>query len=95
MADLNEKLPEEAASSAAEKKAKEEKKPNFFVRTWGKIKKFFRDYVSEMKKVVWYPRDRVIRDTGIAVAVLVVCGALIGVLDLIFAQLILLLGKIG
>ena len=74
-----------------EKKVKKAKKPGLFK----KIGNFFREYRSEMKKVVWYPRDRVIRDTGIAVAVLVVCGAIIGILDMIFAQLVLLLGKIG
>ena len=82
--------PEKSEKKESKKSAKA-KKPGLFK----KIGNFFREYRSEMKKVVWYPRDRVIRDTGIAVAVLVVCGALIGVLDLIFAQLILLLGKIG
>ena len=48
-----------------------------------------------MKKVVWYPRNHVIRDTGIVVAALAVCGLIIGLLDLLFTELILLLGQIG
>ena len=45
--------------------------------------------------MVWYPKDRVIHDTGIVVAALAVCGLAIGLLDLLFTQIILLLGKIG
>ena len=67
------------------------KKPGLFKRIAG----FFKEYRSELKKVVWYPKNKVIRDTGIVVAALVVCGLIIGVLDLIFTQIILLLGQIG
>ncbi|MBQ3075898.1 MAG: preprotein translocase subunit SecE [Clostridia bacterium] len=81
----------EKKETKKEKKVKKEKKPGFFKKIGG----FFRECRSELKKVVWYPKDRVIRDTGIAVAVLVACGILIGVLDLIFTKLILLLGSIG
>ncbi len=95
---MAEEIKKDSTATAPEKSEKKEskkpakaKKPGLFKR----IGNFFREYRSEMKKVVWYPRDRVIRDTGIAVAVLVACGAIVGVLDLLFAQLILLLGKIG
>ncbi|MBQ8908627.1 MAG: preprotein translocase subunit SecE [Clostridia bacterium] len=81
MADLNEKLPEEAASSAAEKKTKEEKKPNFFARTWGKIKKFFRDYVSEMKKVVWLSRKETVRSSVVVVVMVVILSIAIALVD--------------
>lgn len=67
------------------------KKPGFFKRIAG----FFKEYRSELKKVVWYPKNKVIHDTGIVVAALVACGLIIGVLDLIFTQIILLLGQIG
>ena len=70
------------------KKVKKAKKNGFFKR----IANFFREYRSEMKKVVWYPKHQVIRDTGIVVAALTVCGLAIGLLDLIFTKLILLLG---
>ena len=56
---------------------------------------WLREYRSEMKKVVWYPKKDVIHDTGVVVAALAVCGLLIGVLDLIFTKLILLLGSIA
>ena len=88
--DSVEATPEKKAT-AKEKQTKKAKKPGLFKR----IGSFFREYRSEMKKVVWYPKNRVIRDTGIAVAVLVSCGVLIGILDFIFSKLIYLLGSIG
>ncbi|MBE6713018.1 MAG: preprotein translocase subunit SecE [Ruminococcaceae bacterium] len=81
----------EKKEPAKAKQPKKAKKRGFFKR----IGNFFREYRSELKKVVWYPRSRVIRDTGVAVAVLVVCGIIVGVLDEIFGGLIYLLGKIG
>jgi preprotein translocase SecE subunit len=67
------------------------KKPGFFKR----IASFFKEYRSEMKKVTWYPAAKVWHDTGIVVAALTVCGIIIGILDLVFTELILLLGQIG
>jgi len=78
-------------STKVEKKAKKSGKPAFTKR----IATFFKEYRSEMKKVTWYPAGRVWHDTGIVVAALVVCGVLIGALDLLFTQIILLLGQIG
>ena len=70
---------------------KKSDKPGFFKR----IGNFFRDYRSEMKKIVWYPWKNVVRDTGVVMVSLVAAGAVIGVLDLIFTKLVLLLGHIG
>ncbi|MBP3436946.1 MAG: preprotein translocase subunit SecE [Clostridia bacterium] len=82
MADVNEKLPEEeVSSSAAETKTKGEKKPNFFVRTWKKIKKFFRDYVSEMKKVVWLSRKETFRSSLVVVVLVVILSVAIALVD--------------
>ena len=69
-------------------KVKKAKKNGLFKNTGS----FFKEYRSELKKVVWYPKHQVIRDTGIVVAALAVCGLAIGLLDLIFTKLILLLG---
>ncbi len=67
------------------------KKPGFFKRIQG----FFKEYRSELKKVVWYPKNKVLHDTGVVVVALVICGLIIGVLDILFTQIILLLGQIG
>ena len=68
--------------------ADETKKPGFGKR----IGNFFREYKSELKKVVWYPKKDVVRDTGIVVVALVASGVVIGLLDFAFVNLIRLLG---
>ena len=57
-----------------------EKKPGVFVR----LKKYFRDTKSEVKKVVWPTKQQTINNTGVVIACIVVVGAFIGVLDAIF-----------
>ena len=80
MAENNEKIPE--ASVAKEKKA--DKKPNIFARIGRRIKKFFKDYFSEMKKVVWPSRKQVVKNTLIVMAVVLIIGVFIWALDLLF-----------
>ncbi|MBP5289462.1 MAG: preprotein translocase subunit SecE [Clostridia bacterium] len=88
MAEETKKVTEKTEAKPAKKKSD---KPGFFKR----IGNFFRDYKSEMKKIVWYPFKDVVRDTGVVMVSLVISGVLIGVLDLIFTNLILFLGQIG
>lgn len=75
----------EAPAKSAEKKEKKAKKPGLFK----KIGNFFKEYRSELKKVTWYPRHRVLHDTGVACAALAVCGLVIGLLDLLFTWIII------
>ena len=90
MADMNEKLSdasseatEEVAAPAKSKKAaKKDKKPNFFVRAFRGIKKFIRDCVSEMKKVVWLSRKETMKQSFIVIVVVAALSILIGVIDL-------------
>lgn len=63
----------------AEKKPAE-KKPGVFAR----LKKYFRDTKSEVKKVAWPTKQQTINNTGVVIACIVVVGAFIGVLDAIF-----------
>ncbi|MBP5231622.1 MAG: preprotein translocase subunit SecE [Clostridia bacterium] len=60
-----------------------------------KISKFFKDYKSELKKIVWMPWKDLLKATGIVLVVLLVAAAIIGLLDYGFSSLILLLSKIG
>ena len=84
--ELKTNAPEEASQkNSAKPEKKKAKKPGIFKR----IAAFFREYRSEMKKITWYPRDRVLRDTGIVVAALAVCGLAIGLMDLLFSWLII------
>ncbi|MBR6558453.1 MAG: preprotein translocase subunit SecE [Clostridia bacterium] len=79
----------EATKAGVEKPAKKDK-PGLFKR----IAKFFRDYKSEMKKIVWAgPKVTLQRSVFVAVVV-VLAGAVIGVLDVIFSQTIMMLAKL-
>ena len=51
-----------------------EKKPN-------RIAKFFRDYMSELKKVTWLPSKSVKSNTALVIAVVVALAVVIAVLD--------------
>ena len=57
-----------------------EKKPGIFAR----IRKYFRDTKSEVKKVVWPTRQQIVNHTGVVIACIIVVGAFIGVLDAVF-----------
>ena len=63
----------------AEKKPAE-KTPGVFAR----LKKYFRDTNSEVKKVAWPTKQQTINNTGVVIACIVVVGAFIGVLDAVF-----------
>ena len=63
------------------------KKPGFFtrVKNWFKgIGKFFRDTVSEMKKVVWPSRKQVINNTLVVLAVVLIAAIVLVALDSLF-----------
>ncbi|MCL2814527.1 MAG: preprotein translocase subunit SecE [Oscillospiraceae bacterium] len=60
-----------------------------------RIKKFLRDYKSEMKKIVWPTRTQVIQNTGVVIFAIMFIAAIVGILDLAFGTgIISLLGGI-
>ena len=65
----------------AEKKEPEKKEK---AKLGDRIKKFFRDYKSEMKKVVWPSKDQLIKNTSVVLFAIIFMSAIIGVLDLAF-----------
>ena len=73
-----------AKAPKAEKKAP--KRPNFFVRMGRAIKKFFRDLISEMHKVVWLSAKETRKQTIVVVATVIVVSIVIGLVDLGFSQ---------
>ncbi len=96
MAETEKKTDAEVAP-AKESNAKEEKKktpksskPGFGSR----VKKFFKDYKSEMNKVVWYGKKQTVRSTGLVIVCLVAVSAVISLLDLGLSNLILWLGSL-
>ena len=61
----------------------EVKKENWFVRTWGKVRKYFRELRSELKKVVWPTPKQVLKNTLIVGACVLVVGIFIWLFDLV------------
>ena len=59
----------------------EVKKQNFFKRTWGKIRKYFRELRSELKKVVWPTPKQVLKNTLIVVTCILIVGVFVWLFD--------------
>ncbi len=61
--------------------AEANKNQNWFVRTWGKICKFWRDTKSELKKVVYPSSKQVINNTLIVLLCVLIVGIFVWVFD--------------
>ena len=61
----------------------EAKKENWFKRTWGKVRKYFREFRSELKKVVWPTPQQVGKNTLIVGACVLVVGVFIWLFDFV------------
>ena len=57
-------------------------KQNVFVRIWNKIKKFFKDTVSELKKVSWTSKTELFKSTKLVVATVLAVCIVIALIDL-------------
>jgi len=75
------------ASNATAKKDEKKGPSKFFSR----IKKFFRDFKGETKKVVWPSRKQIINNTLIVIAFVILAAVVVGVLDLAFGAVLRLL----
>ena len=53
-----------------------------------RIVRFFRDYKSEVKKIVWPGLNEVVKNTGIVLIMCLIIGALIWVIDFGLAELL-------
>ena len=58
-----------------------DKKPNFFVRAGRRIKKFCKDVVGEMNKVVWTSKEDLKKSTKLVLVTVVAVGLAIAVVD--------------
>ena len=61
----------------------EVKKENWFKRTWGGIRRYFRELRSELKKVVWPTPKQVAKNALVVVACVVVFGVFIWLFDFV------------
>lgn len=59
----------------------ETKKQNWFKRTWGKVKRYFRELKSELGKVVWPTPKQVAKNTLIVLVSVIVVGAFVWMFD--------------
>lgn len=59
-----------------------EKKPNFFVRVWKKLRKFCSDTVGELKKVVWTPKAELVKSSKLVIITVVAISVAIALIDL-------------
>jgi len=61
--------------------AEANKKQNFFVRAASRIKRYFRELKSELKKVVWPTKSQLINNTLIVLLCVLIVGIFIWVFD--------------
>ena len=57
-------------------------KQNVFVRIWNRIKKFFKDTVSELKKVSWTSKTELFKSTKLVIATVLAVCIVIALIDL-------------
>jgi preprotein translocase subunit SecE len=77
-----------AAAPAKKEKSVSEKKPGFFARIGRRIAKAWRDYISEMRKVVWMSGKGVKKSTILVCVMVVSMGVAIGFVDFVFSEVI-------
>ncbi len=51
---------------------------------FGRIKKYFKDFKSEVKKITWSSKEEVLKNTVIVLAAILLVGVVIWVLDFLF-----------
>ena len=83
----------EKMEKPAEKSGK--KKPNWFQRAWAGIKRWFREMKSELKKVVWPTRKQVMKNTVVAVTIMVASGIVLWAFDQVAMLVVQTLISIG
>ena len=80
-----------APAKAAVAVKKDDTKPGFFQR----VGKWFREMKSELKKVVWPTRKQVMKNTVVAVTVIVVSGIVLWAFDQVAMLVVQTLISIG
>ena len=86
-----EKKVQGAPAKAVTAVKKDDSKPGFFKR----VGKWFREMKSELKKVVWPTRKQVMKNTVVAVTVMVVSGIVLWAFDQVAMLVVQTLISIG
>ena len=64
------------------------------VKNESKIKKFFKDYKSEFKKIVWPDKKDTLKQSGVVVVSIIVVGVAVVLLDTGFSEFLQWLGRL-
>ena len=78
-------------------KVKDEKKKTSKDRKPGlgsKIKNFFKNNKSEMKKISWYGKAQTAKSTGVVLVVLIAASVAIGLIDLGLSKFLMWIGQL-
>ncbi len=92
MAELEKKNEQEAAPVKEDAKKSAPKKNKVPLKE--RIAKFFRDYKSELKKIVWCSPKQTLNNSILVIACILVLGAVIALLDFGFGKAIMALGSL-
>lgn len=74
-------VPNSSVQKPAKVTEKADKKPNFFKRTGQKISKFYKDYRSEFKKLIWPTREQLVKNSAVVLLSIIIVGAFLAALD--------------
>lgn len=88
-------MEEKKSQSKKQTEKKGKKNPNFFVRTGRWISSKFSGMVSELKKVTWPKFSKVLKQTGIVLAVVLFFLIIVTAIDSGLTQLLSLIGKVS
>ena len=75
---------EKAAKKAKQERirqSKPKKNGNAFTRAGGAVKKFWKDFVGTVKKVVWPPADQVLKSSLVVLVTILLIGAVVFGID--------------
>ena len=77
---MSEEITKTADQKPVKSEKKKEKKPGFFAR----VKKFLKELKSEVSKIVWPTPKQVLNNTLVVLAVVILSGIFIGLVDALF-----------
>lgn len=63
-----------------------QKKPGLFALVFGRIGRFFREVVAELRKVIWPTRKELLTYTSVVIVFVSIMVALVALLDYAFAK---------
>ena len=75
-------------ANAAKGSKSKDKQPNFFVRAGKTIKKFFKDFKGESKKIVWPDGKTVLKSSIVVIVVVAIVGLIVFGIDMGLSKII-------